>query len=301
MIFIIKYNKGKLIAFSVSLLYNINMKIWKKKIIDNDEIHSKLRLKQKIGLALSGGGARGFAHIGAIKAFCEAGIEFDYVSGTSAGSIIGAGYCAGLSAHQMQEFAYTLTEKEIRNSSILFIPSKSSNIEQVVSRLLPVKDFSEMKIPFCAVAVDLITGEEVHLTSGLVAKAVSASCAVPLVFTPVKIDEYTLIDGGVLNTIPADTLRTMGAEFVVSVDINHTRGEGTQSLKLIDTLQATWRIIMKSTAFKGTLNTDVLIEPELQKFSSLKLASIDDMIDEGYRATKEKIPEILELIGVKGK
>ncbi|MEG2158972.1 MAG: hypothetical protein RRY18_03750, partial [Clostridia bacterium] len=69
----------------------------------------------------------------------------------------------------------------------------------------------------------------------------------------------------------------------------------------IDTLQATWRIIMKSTAFKGTLNTDVLIEPELQKFSSLKLASIDDMIDEGYRATKEKIPEILELIGVKGK
>ena len=160
------------------------------------------------------------------------------------------------------------------------------------------KTFDELSVPFAAVAVDIQNGNEVILNSGNVAKAVSASCAVPALFKPVEIDGQLLVDGGLLNNMPADICRNMGAEKVIGVDLNHTR-QGARSGKLTDILIATWNITTKSTMYKGQQNSDIIIEPELKDFKRTSLDNIDEMVMEGYRAAKEKMPEIKKLLGIK--
>ena len=268
----------------------------KKKAAEKQE-SPKYKFKFKIGIAFSGGGARGFAHLGAIRAFEEAGIRFDYVAGTSVGSIAGALYAAGYSYEQMYEFAKTLTVKEIRNSKLFWVPSRTENIANAVRRFAGDLTFRDLKLPFACCAVDLNTGNEIVLTEGDVSKAVSASSAVPLIFQPVEWGEYRLVDGGLQNTIPADVVRGMGAEFVVSVDLNSARGSGTVTNKLLDVAWATFNIAMKNSALKGAMNTDLMIYPDLTAFSATKPDGMEQMIEEGYRATKEAIPQLLYAVG----
>ena len=269
------------------------IKSTKKKAKKEDAYH---KLKFKLGLALSGGGTRGFAHIGVLKAFEEERIKFDCVAGTSAGSLIGAMYCADVSCEEMIEEAKQVKQKELLSKFV--IQSDSSNIAKVANHLLADKTFKELSVPFAAVAVDISDGEEVILNQGSVAKAVSASCAVPALFKPVEIDGMVLVDGGLLNNMPADVCRSMGAEIVIGVDLNHHRGSGTKSKKIKDTLIATWNITTKSTMYKGIHNSDLVIEPELAEFKNTSLKYIDEMVEEGYRAAKEKMAEIKELLQI---
>ena len=266
----------------------------RKKKQDDGSFH---KLKFKLGLALSGGGTRGFAHIGVLKAFEEERIKFDCVAGTSAGSLIGAMYCADVSCEEMIEVAKQVKQKELIGRFVL--NSDSSNIERVANRLLEDKTFRQLSVPFAAVAVDISDGQEVVLNTGSVAKAVSASCAVPALFKPVEIDGMVLVDGGLLNNMPADVCRSMGAEIVIAVDLNHHRGSGTKSRKLKDTLVATWNITTKSTMYKGIHNSDLIIEPELTEYKNTSLKYIDQMVEEGYRAAKSKMVEIKELLQIK--
>ena len=166
------------------------------------------KLKFKIGLALSGGGTRGFAHIGVLKAFEEERIKFDCVTGTSIGSLIGAMYCANIGIEQMIEESRLVTRRDLVGR--FWINSDSANIAKVANRLLQDKTFEELSTPFAAVAVDLVDGQEVVLNSGNLAQAISASCAVPALFKPVEIDGMTLVDGGLFNNMPADVCRTLG-------------------------------------------------------------------------------------------
>ena len=264
---------------------------------DKNEEIAYHKLKFKLGLALSGGGTRGFAHIGVLRAFEEEHIKFDCVAGTSAGSLIGAMYCADVPCEQMIEEAKQVSRKELVGKFL--INSDSANIAKVANRLLADKTFKQLSVPFAAVAVDISDGQEVVLTKGAVARAVSASCAVPALFKPVEIDGMVLVDGGLLNNMPADVCRTMGAEIVIGVDLNHNRGSGTTSRKLKDTLIATWNITTKSTMYKGIMNSDLVIEPELSEYKNTSLKFIDQMVEEGYRAAKEKMPEIKELLQIK--
>ncbi len=256
-----------------------------------------VKLKCKLGLALSGGGTRGFAHIGVLKAFNEERIGFDCVVGTSIGSLIGSMYCAGVGTEAIMEEARLVSRREI--VSRLWLNSDPSNIERIVNRLLVDKTFDELSLPFAAVAVDINSGSEVVLNSGSVAKAVSASCAVPVLFHPVALEGKLLVDGGLLNNMPADVCRTMGADIVIGVDLDHSRGSGARSQKIKDILVATWTITTKSTMYKGQQNSDIIIEPELQEFNRTSLNNIDAMVAEGYRAAKQKMPEIKKLLGLK--
>ena len=266
----------------------------KNKKLDSNGYH---KLKFKLGLALSGGGTRGFAHIGVLRAFEEEHIHFDCVAGTSAGSLFGSMYCAGVTCEQMIEVSKQVKKRDIVGS--LFIHSDSANIAKVANRLLEDRTFADLSVPFACVAVDISDGQEVILTQGSVAKAVSASCAVPIVFTPVEMDGMVLVDGGLLNNMPADVCRSMGAEIVIGVDLNCHRGSGTTSRKLKDTLLATWSIATKSSMFKGHHNSDLVIEPELLEFKNTSLKHVDEMVEEGYRAAKEKMEEIKELLQIK--
>lgn len=274
-----------------------NMRLFKKKKIYNATELQNIKLKCKVGLALSGGGTRGFAHIGVIKAFNEERIGFNFVAGTSVGSLIGAMYCAGVGTDAMMEEARLVSRKEIVRR--LWLNSDPSNIEQIADRLLVNRSFDELSVPFAAVAVNIGNGSEEVLSSGSVAKAVSASCAVPVLFRPVSVDGKLLVDGGLLNNMPADVCRNMGAEIVIGVDLDHNRGSGARSQKLKDILVATWTITTKSTMYKGKQNSDLVIEPELSKFSRASLDDIDAMVAEGYRAAKQRMPEIKKLLGIK--
>ncbi len=257
--------------------------------------------KAKIGLALGGGATRGFAHLGAIRAFEEAGIKFDYVAGTSAGSLAGALYSAGLSYEQIYQIAKDIDAKDIKTSKVFFVPSKTTGIQNIIQDAIGNINFSQLKIPFAAVAVDLISGDEVIITRGNVAKAVAGSCAVPGFFAPVDFENMHLSDGGLQNNIPSDVLRLYDCDYVIAIDVNSARGQGTESTKVLDVLAASLRIMMKSNSVKGYINADIVIQPDTKRFKSTKVEGMDEMIEEGYIATKERIPEILRLISKRPK
>lgn len=259
----------------------------------------KLERKVKLGLALGGGGARGFAHLGVLKAFEENGIMFDFVAGTSVGSLVGALYAYGLTSEQIINEARKLNKKDIKTNKIAFMPSKTEGLQTVIKNILGDINFKDLKKPFCAVAVDIKSGKEVDIKQGNLAKAVAGSCAVPGVFSYVDFDNFRLMDGGLHNTIPSDVVKSMGADFVVAVDCNPNRGYGTESTKFIDILSASIRILMKSNAVKGKMFADVLIEPDTKRFKSTKFTGSEEMILEGYNATLKKIPEIKNLLATK--
>ena len=264
----------------------------------------KLKKYRKIGLALGGGGARGFALIGAVRAFEEANIKFDYISGTSIGSVIGAMLAFGVTSQEMQDIATKIRVKDIRKNVIPFMPSSllkyvsgitKKNIEKIITQTVGDINIEDLKTPFCAVAVDMISGNEVDITKGCLCKALAGSCAVPTVFNAVEFEDKLLFDGGLQNTIPADVLRKLGCDAVVSIDINSTRGNGTDSKKYFDLLMASVRVMMKSNAIKGYLNSDIIVKPDLKRFSASKTTGMLEMIEEGYNATKKMIPEIKNL------
>ena len=259
-------------------------------------VHANLPTRSPvIGLALSGGGARGFAHIGVLKAFCEAGLKFDIIAGTSAGSIVGALYSFGLPFEKMEEASENIKVEDVRDSTFIFSTSNASNIEGILRNYIGDAMFSDLRIPFVAVACDLVTGKEVHLDRGSVARAVSASCCVPGIFKPVIWEDKHLIDGGIKNVLPADVARERGADFVVSVEVNSARGIGTDSLKTLDVFKAAMRMSLAGNGKIGLINSDIVIFPDISKYKSTSKQGYREMIAEGYRAAKEALPEILKL------
>ena len=259
----------------------------------------KKRKNLKIGLALSGGGARGFTHLGAIKAFEEFGLKFDFVSGTSAGSIVGALYCAGLSFDEMFNLARKLDTKDIRSNKFMFIPSKTDKLENLIISILGDINIEDLKIPLAITAVDLKSTNEICFTKGNLAKAVASSCAVPAVFQPVEHNNRLLCDGGLKNTLPADVPKIFGCDYVVGVDVNKSRLYGTDSPKLLDVLSCSLRILMESNVVKGYEHSDIILKPETKRFKSTTNEGFLDMIEEGYREAINKMPEILKLFNKK--
>ena len=255
--------------------------------------------KVKIGLALGGGGARGYAHLGAIKAFEEYGIKFDFIAGTSAGAFTGAFLASGWSFEQMYSIAKEFRRKDIRRNKIPFMPSTTEGIQEIIVNNLGDIDITETKIPFCAVAVDVLSTQECLITKGNLAKAVAGSCAVPGIFQPVEFEGRALADGGLQNTLPSNVPKLFGCDYVIAVDVNAKRTYGASSTKILDVMGATIRILMKRNAEKGYEYADVVLTPETKRFKSTSLEGFDDMIEEGYLEAIDKMPQILEILNKK--
>lgn len=195
---------------------------------------------RKLGLALSGGGARGLAHIGVIKYLYHKGIRFDFISGTSFGAIVGAAISAGMSIDQLEQEA--LRYSQIRELLKLIDPSpkrrgllEGSRVRFYLGQLFSeIGTFEDLIIPLSVNAVDLRTGKEVIFTKGPLLPAIYASIAVPGIFTPVEYNGKLLVDGGVINNLPVDLVKEMGAEIVIAVDVHfhgHYGSEWDESLK----------------------------------------------------------------------
>lgn len=259
--------------------------------------------RAKIGLALGGGGARGIGHIGVIKAFEEIGVKFDYIAGTSAGSVVGALYAFGKPISEIEELAKSLKRKNIIGGMIPFLkPAKTENLEELINKAFgDITVFSEMKIPFCAVCTDLKTGKEVDFDYGNVAKVVSGSCAVPGIFTPVAYEGMHLVDGGLRNNVPVDVVKKMGANVIFAVDVNHLRGSGTDSLSTVSVLSSTIGIMMQAKVDHTLQMADLIFEPALENFSPLKLEGVEQMIKIGYDTVMANRGKIERMLGLNPK
>lgn len=256
----------------------------------------KFREKHKIGLCLSGGGTRGISYIGVFKAFEEHGIKFDAVAGTSIGSLFAAMYASGMPIDEMQKIAMKIKDSDFRKAKLGFLPSKMDSLSAKIKEILPVKKIEELKIPYYAVAVDLKTGNEIHFSGGELAPIITGSCAIPGVFCPVKYKNMTLIDGGVTNNIPVDVLKSNGCDIVITVDCNCSRGGGTNSDSIITQFITSIGIMMVNNSKRGLKMSDLTICPNLKRFNSLRVTGKEEMIQEGYNATIDRIPEIKRIM-----
>ncbi|MCD4675872.1 MAG: patatin-like phospholipase family protein [Desulfobacula sp.] len=188
-------------------------------------IHKKKKIpSRKVGLALGSGSARGWSHIGVIRALAEAGIQVDYIAGTSIGALVGAVYASG-EIDALEEVVLQLDWKKIAYLLDVVFPKSGLVDGKKVSVFIQnhVKEINieDLCLPFCAVSTDLTTGNEVAIKNGNIIEAVRASISVPGIFTPVKKKGALLVDGGLVNPVPVSVVREMGADFVIAVDLNH--------------------------------------------------------------------------------
>ncbi len=253
-----------------------------------------LKRKKTLGLALGGGAVRGFAHLGVLKVLEEIGIKPDYVAGTSAGSLIGALYCAGRSWKEIAEKALDADWRDFVRATL---PSKgivkADGLEKIVEEFLGDPDFTDLKTPFAAVAVDLTSGRQKVFRDGAVARAVRASCSIPGIFVPYTEGDAVYVDGGVLNSVPADVVRGMGADYVIAVDLNDSPLDETVVPKnIVEVVFRSFMIMMRTGTNQGARSADLLIRPDLEGFSYIDMSRKEELIERGENAMLRGVPKI---------
>jgi len=279
----------------------------------------------KVGLVLSGGGAKGLAHIGALKALEEAGVRIDYIGGTSMGAVVGALYASGYSADQLEELfkevdfttliqdeiprgAKTFYEKNESDKYALALPfdnfqvgfpsglSKGQNVYNLLSRLTShvseILDFSQLPIPFFCIATNVETGKMVILDKGYLPRAITASGALPTLLSPVFIDDMMLVDGGVANNYPIDEVRAKGMDIVIGVDVQ-------DGLKNRSKLKSAFDLLVQINNFRTIdqmhekeAKTDIYIHPNIDAFSVVSFSEGQRIVESGFLEGKKFIGDL---------
>ena len=255
----------------------------------------------KIGLALGGGAARGFAHVGVIQVLEEAGIKPDFVVGTSAGSLVAALYASGKNGAQLQTVAETMEEAALTDWILPFVSRgmlRGEALARYVSGQVGGKTIESFPMPLGIVATDLHSGQGVLFTRGDTATAVRASSAVPAVFQPVKIGAREYVDGGLVSPVPVRYARQMGAEVVIAVDISATP-ESNPALGTMDILLQTFAIMSRSINTFELKEADVAVRPALAGVSSADFASKRRSIEAGRAAMLAALPLLRTAMAVK--
>ncbi len=257
--------------------------------------------RKKVGLALSGGAARGFAHLGVLKVLEEHNIPIDLIAGTSAGSFAGAAFASGLKAVEIIEMSRLVTWLKMAGFS--YSPKgflTNVPMGNFIKKHFPRDNFETLKIPFAAVACDLETGEEVILKdSGELAFAIRASCAIPGVFVPLEDGNgKKLIDGGVVAPIPTKVVSSLGAEIVIAVDVLACGSTywGSPSTLLGVTFQSAM-MLLRTASQNQHFHADVVIIPEIAHLRPDEISKLDEFVKAGEEAALAKIDEIKALIG----
>ena len=281
--------------------------------------------KPKIGLVLSGGGAKGLAHIGVLKVIDSLGIKIDYIGGTSMGAIVGGMYASGYTGKQLDSIFKTLTIDDLvqdnipRKSKILFnkrnddiyalvLPSKKLKLEtpnalskglynfnflsKISYHVRNTRDFKKLPIPFFCMATDIETGQQVVLDKGVFPQALVASSSIPSIFYPIEIDGKLLIDGGVTNNYPVEKLRELGADFIIGVDVQ-------EELKTRKELQGITTIFGQISNFNTQSQmeskrklTDIYIKPDIKGFNVLSFENGKKIIQNGENEAKKFLTQL---------
>jgi len=249
---------------------------------------------KRLGLALGGGGARGFAHVGVLQVLEEAGIKPDLVVGTSAGSLVGALHASGKTGAQLQRIAETMEESTITDWALPFLNRgvlRGEALARYVSNQTQGRKIEDLPIRLGIVATDLNLGEGVLFQRGDTATAVRASSAVPSVFLPVRINNRDYVDGGLVAPVPVRYAREMGAEVVLAIDIS-TTPEGSQAESMLQILLQTFNIMGKSIKALELKEADVVVRPSLGGVSSADFNARLRAIEAGRAAMLAALPAL---------
>ena len=298
------------------------------------QVHAQAREERpKVGLALSGGGARGGAHIGVLKALEDLNIQIDYIAGTSMGAIVGGFYAAGYSADEITQIMLemdwdaafsdrpdrqdeTMRKKELEaafpipyrlgfNNGGVQLPLgvvEGQHLDQIFQRiLLPARgitNFDRLTIPYRAVATDLVTGKEVVLARGSLADALRASMSIPGVFAPVRLDGRLLVDGGMANNLPVSVVRGMGADIVIAVDISSPLLDEDQLTSVLSVTEQLTNFLTRNNTEKQIASLgpdDILFVPDLEGFSSADFKAGKELVDIGYQTVMTRQQQLASL------
>ncbi|NWB45982.1 patatin-like phospholipase family protein [Pseudomonas gingeri] len=281
--------------------------------------------RPKIGLVLSGGAARGLAHIGVLKALEEQGIRIDAIAGTSMGAVIGGLYASGYKIDELEKLALGIDWKQalsdappredvpfrrkqddrdflvkqqlsFRDDGSLGLPlgviqgqNLALLLESMLAHASGTRDFDKLPIPFRAVATDIASGEKIVFRRGHLPQVVRASMSIPAVFAPVELDGRLLVDGGMTDNIPLDVVREMGVDIAIVVDIGTPLRSRKQLATVVDVLNQSITLMTRRNSEEqlATLHrNDILIQPALASYGSTDFGRAQDIIDAGYRATR---------------
>jgi NTE family protein len=251
-----------------------------------------------LGLALGGGAARGFAHVGVIQVLEEAGIQPELVVGTSAGSLVAALYASGKNSTQLKRIAETMEEAEITDWMMPILNRgalRGEALARYVNNQVNGRLIEQMKLPLGIVATDLHSGEPVLFRRGNTGAAVRASSAVPAVFQPVKIGTREYVDGGLVSPVPVRQARDMGANVVIAVDIS-TDPEGSPASDTFQILMQTFNIMGKSLNTVLLKDADVVVKPALMGVKSADFAARRRSIEAGREAMLKQLPRLKEIL-----
>jgi len=252
------------------------------------------RRAARIGLALGGGAARGFAHVGVIQVLEEAGLQPQLVTGTSAGSLVAALYASGKTSQELRRVAETMEEAEITDWMMPILNRgalRGEALARYVNSQVGGKSIEQMKIPLGIVATDLRTGEAITFRRGNTGSAVRASSAVPAVFQPVRIGEHEYVDGGLVSPVPVKQAREMGANFVIAVDIS-SDPEGNPAGDTFQILMQTFAIMGKSINTLALREAEFVVRPPLSGVKSADFGARRRSIEAGRSAMLAMLPQL---------
>jgi NTE family protein len=262
-----------------------------------------LKQKPRVALALGGGAFHGIAHVGVLKVLEEAGIPIDYIVGASAGSLVGCMYADQPHADSLLGLIETTKASNVFDFSLFrskegFVSGK--RLQKFIRANCHSENIEQLKIPFAAMVTDLINGKSIVLSSGPIAPSVNASSAIPLVFEPVKMYGLTLVDGGILDNIPADVARASGADVVIAVDIMASHDS---AIEIDNFMKVGIRAIMlMASQFKSSqaAYADIVIAPDLKDIPYMSGKYNMKACEAGIKAATDALPEIKRILQSKG-
>ncbi|MBS1494322.1 MAG: patatin-like phospholipase family protein [Bacteroidetes bacterium] len=266
----------------------------------------KLDKKPRVALVLGGGAFLGMAHLGALKVFEENNIPIDLIVGTSVGSFVGAMYANNPNSDSLRVLASKVKAEEIFNASIFnsmvgFVTGE--NLQEYINEHIKIKNIEDLKIPFVAITSDLISGKTIPLSSGPIAPSVNSSCAIPMVFEPVKMYGMVLVDGGVWNNVAVDIAKEYNPDVVIAINLMSVLppGKASEIKTFIDVLRRGGQVNAINIGNHNASLADVVLNPKVDQFPPLSDQYDKQIYDAGYKAAKDKIEEIKRIISEKVK
>jgi NTE family protein len=248
---------------------------------------------KKIGLALGGGAVLGAAHIGALRAIDDFDIRINYITGTSIGAFVAAFFAFGMKWKEIKEIALKLKWIDITGISLSRYGLLSNEkLGELIIENIGHKNIQDSDIPLAMVATDVASGEKIVLDKGSLADAVMASTCIPGIFKPVEINGQMLVDGGIVENVPINTIREMGAEYVIGVDLNakHTYDKPNN---ILDVIINSFHFIMQQSDKLQTEDADLLIKPDLSAFNRSDMNQVDELMKKGYEDSKKVLKKIV--------
>lgn len=249
--------------------------------------------QKKIGLALGGGAVLGAAHIGVLKALEELEIPIHYIAGTSIGAFVAVFYAFDKTWKEIENIAVKLKWIDISGLSISQYGLLSNEkLGELIIENLGDKKFEQASIPLAMVATDISNGKKVVLKKGSVAEAAMASTAIPGIFKPLENKGKLLVDGGIVENVPIRTLKDMGADYIIGVDLN-AKHSYKKPDNIVDIMINSFHFTLQASAELQTKDADLLIQPDLSSFNRSDMDQVEGLIEKGYESSINKLRDIL--------